>query len=306
MAASVFMLGKGGTGKTTVAALLAIFCARAGHKVLLISLDPAHNLSDILEKKIKAQPTVVNKGLRAMEVDLQEWVDRYLKRTSDAVRKNYQYLSALSLEKYIDLYRYTPGLDAQGLLMAYQQLISEQEHMDYLIFDMPPTALSLQFFRLPGLSLEWLNRLSGLRNEILEKQKIITRIKVGKHTFEQDKPLAEIRRKLADNKRLISSLQNPHLNSYILVCNPDTLSLNEAADITDRFSTWGFPVRQLVINKLTKPSVGSDELPEQLRNLAKQHLHQSDGSLSGRIALNQFLDGHKQVFAQLKARIGTS
>jgi len=305
MAKSVFMLGKGGTGKTTLATLLGIHMAYSGFKVLLVSLDPAHNLSDILDANIKSKPTSVMNGLRVMEVDLDGAVKKYLKDTAQAVQRNYQYLTALNLEKYFDLYQHTPGLDAHGLLSVYQNLLRDHRDLDFFIFDMPPTALSLQFFRLPGLSVEWLHRLLELRNEILEKQKIITRIKIGKYTIEQDKPLEQIRNRLQEYRDLIKNLQNSRFNAYSLICNPDPLSFNEAADIANNFTAWGMPITNLIVNK-SEGKPGADEVrPQEFRDLAAIYIKHAGRPITGMAGLNQFLSENKGGIAELFAGINS-
>ncbi len=298
MSKSVFMLGKGGSGKTTLATLFAIYAARSGQNVLLVSLDPAHNLSDILEKRVKSIPTKIIRGFEAMEVDLNFWVQKYLHQTSQAVRRNYQYLTSLNLDTYFDLYRYAPGLDEYGLLMVYRQLVSEHKDIDYLIFDMPPTALSLQFFRLPGQSIKWLEKLLELRAQILEKQKIITRVKLGKITIEQDKPLVLIQKRLKEFRELIGNFENTKLNAYELICNPDVLSFNEAADIAKEFENWNFRITHLIVNK-SGPRYISIERPSQLQNLCAFEIRAAGQSLTGLQNLEKFLAENKSVFGDL-------
>jgi hypothetical protein len=181
--------GKGGVGKSTSSALTAVAAAQAGKKVLLVSLDPAHNQSDIFESKLSDKPRKIDKQLRVSELDLNKWVRLYLKGVEEQVRETYKYLTALNLEHYFKIIKYSPGIEEYALLMAYEHLTQKHNDMDYIVFDMPPTALTLRFFELPKISLLWLNQLLNLRNEILKKREIISTIKVGKKRYRAIKSL---------------------------------------------------------------------------------------------------------------------
>jgi arsenite-transporting ATPase len=292
------MLGKGGTGKTTLATLLSLYAANAGQRVLLISLDPAHNLSDIFEKRVGSRPTAVAPGLKAMEADMDFWIDQYLKETARSVKQNYQYLTAFNLEKYFDLYRSSPGMEAFGLFSAYRDLTVNRDSNGPIIFDMPPTGLSIQFFKLPDLSIQWLQKLRSLRTEILEKQKIITRVKSGKISFEQDKPLARIVERLEEFGTITENFRNSILNAYFIICNPDRLSLSEAEDIAARFREWQYPVTRLIVNRSDAFSL-SGNLPETIANLKAVHLPDAERPLTGLKNLNEFLTENNRVFGEL-------
>ena len=71
-------MGKGGTGKTTISAILARSLSSAGHDTLAVSLDPAHNLGDVLGHALDDKPKKVSDKLFAFEVDLDTQVRRFI------------------------------------------------------------------------------------------------------------------------------------------------------------------------------------------------------------------------------------
>ena len=93
MARNAFFLGKGGTGKTTLSAALAVSLARAGRRVLAVSLDPAHNLGDLLGVLLGEVPVRVEERLEALEVDLGAWVERHLAASREELKATYAYTS---------------------------------------------------------------------------------------------------------------------------------------------------------------------------------------------------------------------
>jgi arsenite-transporting ATPase len=72
-------------------------------------------------------------------------------------------------------------------MLAFEDVLRRGANTDVIIYDMAPTALSLRFFSLPGVSLVWLNKLSNVRDLICQKKEIISTIRFGKRELEQDR-----------------------------------------------------------------------------------------------------------------------
>jgi len=100
---NIFFMGKGGVGKSTLSALYSVFLAKKGFRVLLVSLDPAHNLSDIFEKKLGNRPVDIAAGLSAIEIDQEKWIKIYLKDIRQHINRTYSYLTAFNLDKYFGI-----------------------------------------------------------------------------------------------------------------------------------------------------------------------------------------------------------
>ncbi len=162
-ATNIFFVGKGGVGKSTSSALTSVFLAQKGFQVLIISLDPAHNQSDIFEKNLSDKPFQIAPNLLAIEIDQEFWIKQYLKDIHNQINKTYSYLTALNLDKYFKVIKHSPGLEEYALILAFEQIRKDFSQLDYLIFDMPPTALALKFFNLPSLSMIWIEHLLALR-----------------------------------------------------------------------------------------------------------------------------------------------
>ena len=177
MKANAFFLGKGGVGKTTTSAAFALALARSGKKVLIASLDPAHNLGDVLATKLKDTPTGVEENLDALEVDLNAWVQIYLKESRDELSRTYSYNMALNLNSFFDIMKYSPGTEEYAVLWAIEHIrCNLSGNYDLVVFDTPPTALSLRFLAMPAISNMWVADLTQLRQRIQEKRSTITRI----------------------------------------------------------------------------------------------------------------------------------
>jgi arsenite-transporting ATPase len=254
MKSNAFFLGKGGVGKTTVSAAFALSLARSGKRVLIASLDPAHNLGDVLGVKLADAPRKVEENLSALEVDLGSWVDRYLEESRSELQATYAYDLSLNLDSFFDIMKYSPGTEEYAVLWAIEHIRSKLSgDYDVVVYDTPPTALSLRFLAMPTISKLWVAELTKLRLRILERRQSITRINpesqvaagcVDKADDKVYGKLGAIKQRLAGLSSLFSE------ESYIaVVINPDVLSISEALRIKDELGRIDMPLSGLCLNK---------------------------------------------------------
>lgn len=246
---NIFFLGKGGVGKSTSSALTALHLAEKGEKIQLVSLDPAHNQSDIFNKKFSEKAVNINENLSVKEVDIAVWVKKYLSDIQFQVKRSYSYLTAFNLENYLDIIKYSPGIEEYALLMAYKSIRQKAKGVDYIIFDMPPTALTLKFLTLPHLSLLWLDNLMGLRNKIIEKREIITKVQLGKKEIETDKIRNKLSRQIEEYKAIKTVFENTDKTYLNLVLNTDKLSFSESELIVRNLTKFNIKIKNIFLNK---------------------------------------------------------
>lgn len=255
-AANIFFMGKGGVGKSTSAALTALFLTQQKYRVLLISLDPAHNQSDIFEKKLSDQPQEILPYLQVMEIDQELWIRRYLDNIHQKVKQAYSYLTAFNLEQYFSVIKHSPGLEEYALILAFEKIRADYAHYDYLLFDMPPTALALKFFSLPSLSLIWIEHLQRLRRAIIEKRELITKIKMLDREYERDKVLNSIEIQRKQYQGLKEVFENSSQTKILLVMNPDKLSQTESVRIHRSLSDINIRLFRIICNKCRQSDFG--------------------------------------------------
>ncbi len=241
----IFYLGKGGVGKSSLSILSALAAAKQASRVALISLDRAHNLFDILQRK----PSRLSASLTVVEADIDRFIRAYLQNTEAQLRHSYQYLSAINLEKHFKVLRLAPGMEEYGLLLAFRHYYQKFKKYDYLIFDMPPTAVALKFFGLPSVSLVWLEQLLRLREEILQKKEIISSVKFGHSVIETDKIKKNLLEQKSEYDNLLSLFRDKERCLLNVVSTPDSVALAESERIGAFLSELQIPVHKLVINK---------------------------------------------------------
>lgn len=295
----LFFIGKGGVGKSTASAVTALQLAAAGRNTLLVSMDPAHNLSDIFESRFSETPRRVVPHLHVSEVDAPRWSEKYLKETREQIRKTYLYETAFNLQDHFKILRYSPGIEEYALLTAFDHVLTQLAETDVLIVDMAPTAVALRFFSLPFTTLAWVAQLLKLRELICRKKEIISRIQIGKMTSERDRIKAKLQSLVARYTRLQDLFRSDTVRIQ-LVMNPDRLSLAEARRIHENLAGLGIRVARIVVNKATAEAPPGGIAREfQQQPIALMPAASSD--LIGLPALQAYVSKHPNALTDLPA-----
>lgn len=284
---NIFFLGKGGTGKTTLAVITAIGLHSAGKKVVVISLDPAHNLFDLIDVKAKNNLYKMDKNFVFEEINVRYWIKKYLKTIENKISGSYQYLTSLSLEKHLSILKFSPGLEEFALMYAFEEMKKKYAEFPFIIFDLPPTGLALRFLNLPNLSLIWLEKLIELRKKILDKKKIIHSIHQDKSKNEPDKVLRQLLYLQEHYMALDNNLRDKKSSIIHLVLNEDELSIAETGSIISQTGEIGISISRLVVNKYQK-MCPSENFSRIFKNIPIEYFPQSDQSLIGLSILQKY------------------
>jgi len=255
----LFFTGKGGVGKSTLAAAYAWQLSQK-HRVLIVSLDPAHNLGDIFGVEVRGERRF-SQTLLLKEVDLKKLSKAYLKREIRVLSDTYKYLQVLNLDTYFTVLKYSPGIEEYALLTSIEESIKTENRFDYIVFDTPPTGLTLRFLALPQITVTWLDRLTQVRKKIIEKCYTIQNIKgpqsVGETILSYDEKDDGILQKLyslKSNYQSLNRILQGNDCSIVLVFNPDMLSLKESLRLIKGLKELKLPLRLLLHNKISPES----------------------------------------------------
>lgn len=276
----LLFIGKGGVGKTTCSVTTAVHLADKGCKVLLVSLDPAHNAGDALDCSLNDQKTSVTPMLDALEIDLETLIQGYLKQTSEMMRHTYRYLTVINLEKFFEMIRYSPGIEEQATLEALKNIIfQEAYHYDVIVFDTAPTGLTLRVLALPSLSMLWTQKLTGLRKKILDLRSSIAHIHGEQYltvegvqeklatSEDDDSTMRELRQYHTEIERIRKTLTNPNLTSVAAVLNAEEMPLLETERAAEALKKFQIPLKLLIVNKVLR---FEQTPPEFMRKMQQQ------------------------------------
>ncbi|MDO9516227.1 MAG: ArsA family ATPase [Syntrophales bacterium] len=290
----LFFTGKGGVGKSTMAAAAAWQLSQKA-RVLIVSLDPAHNLGDIFGVVIKNGKKKFTKTLFLSEINLKKLSREYLERETDVLSSTYSYLKILNLDSYFSILKYSPGIEEYALLTSIEKTIRDETGFDYIIFDTPPTGLTLRFLALPRVTITWIDRLMQIRRQILEKRYTIHRIRGtldSEETIldykEADDDILKRLEKLSDNYHALDGALRGSDCHVVVVFNPDILSLKESKRLIEGLSELHLPLRLLIDNKVTEAnSEMAGYVEKEMKGMAK------DVSIKRIQLANTLLDGRK-------------
>jgi len=253
---TIFFTGKGGVGKSTLAATLAWQLSQAGNKVLAVSFDPAHNLGDIFGKRLSHKKKRITDTLYLQEADLDKAAGTYIEENIGILTQIYSYTKAFNLDVYFKVLRHSPGVEEYAAVTAMERIFREETTFDYVVFDTPPTGLALRILALPNITITWVDRLRRIRRQILEKRYTIHNIS-GKYIEkgvrlpfeEKEDPVMQRLDILFKRYMNLYKMLKGAENSIAVVFNPDYLSLRESQRIVTGLSDLQLPLRIAFDNK---------------------------------------------------------
>lgn len=252
---SLFFTGKGGVGKSTISSAFGYQLSKKGYTVLIVSLDPAHNLGDIFSVDLGSKEKKITDNLFLLEVDLGKASKKYLKEHAKVFEEIYGYLKVLNMDKYFNVLKYTPGMEENASLIEIERIITNTHNYDFIIFDTPPTGMTLRIFALPSITLNWLEQLIAIRRQILDKRYTIQNIKSKKHETEKlaykesdDRVMVKLYDMYKKYKQLDDTLKGER-NAVSVVFNSDFLSMKESKRLIHSLDELTIPLRLTYNNK---------------------------------------------------------
>ncbi|NJE61107.1 ArsA family ATPase [Thermococcus sp. 21S7] len=268
---TVFVIGKGGVGKTTTSAALAVALSKKGYKTLIVSLDPAHNLGDVFMVKLNDKPKKLADNLYASELDMEKLIRDYLKHLEKNLKHMYRYLTVINLEKYFEVLSFSPGIEEYATLEAVREILARGDEWDVIVFDTPPTGLTLRVLALPRISLIWADKLIEIRRKILDRRRAIAKIQ-GEQKFvvdgeeftlpkdeEEDAVMKELKAYRKEVEFVEKVITDPERTSVIAVMNPEMLPLYETERARESLKKFKVPFNLIVVNKVITLK---EEIPE--------------------------------------------
>lgn len=245
----ILYLGKGGVGKTTIAAASALHSAGLGHRTLVVSTDIAHSLADSLDRPLSGEPVEVAPNLFAQEINVLDEIRQHWGKMQGYVGN---ILRRQGMSKPIaEEMAIIPGMEEIVSLLHINRQ-AEEGRFDRVIVDAAPTGETMRLLTLPE-SFQWyMARLSGWGDAPLRLAGSLLR-----RIMPEKDPLSGLDNLVAGVKELQKVLVNPSVTSYRVVLNPEKMVVKEGARAVTYLSLFGYPVDAAVVNRIL-PGVTSD------------------------------------------------
>jgi arsenite-transporting ATPase len=244
--------GKGGVGKTSIAAATAVLLAARGMRTLVVSTDIAHSLADALDRPVGPEPTEMAPNLVAQEPDVFFNISRYWRTIQSYFASLFSWggLDEVMAEEMTVL----PGMDELGNLLWIGEHVDNGNY-DVIVVDAAPTGETVRLLSLPEASRWWIEKIAPIGRRVQRLGGPLLRRMVGVPLPSED--VYESAEQLLERLRYVHALlSDPERSSVRLVLNLERVSIQEAQRSFTYFHLYGYPTDLIVANRVLPAAAG--------------------------------------------------
>ncbi len=243
---TILYTGKGGVGKTSVAAATARACAARGLRTIVISTDPAHSLSDSLGRAVGSEPEQISENLWAEEIEAQREMEENWAAVQDWLGRLLADRGVLGVAA--EELTVPPGMDELFSLLEIRRLHDSGE-FDVIVVDCAPTGETLRLLSFPDVARWWLDKILPWERRLVAAARPFAR------TF-LDVPLpgedvfADVQRLVRNLIAMNEILRDRENTSIRLVMNPDRMVIREAQRTFTYLNLYGYLTDAVIVNRI--------------------------------------------------------
>lgn len=250
----ILYTGKGGVGKTSIAAATAVKSAKQGVKTLVVSTDPAHSLGDSLDIKLSPEPVEIQNNLWAQEIDSTHEVEKGWGQVQN-------YLTALFTSKTIkdittEELTVFPGMEDLLSLLRILKYYKENT-FDVIIIDCAPTGETLALLSFPDMLRWWMDKLFPFKRKALKVIKPVAQPLLG-IPLPPDSVMGEIENIYNQLDEMRQIFADRNITSIRIVVNPEKMVIKEAQRSFTYLNIYDFNVDAIVVNRVIPDDVSDD------------------------------------------------
>src|SRR4051812_11771465 len=242
---TILYTGKGGVGKTSVAAATARRCARDGRRTIVLSTDPAHSLGDVLDIAVGAEPTDVGGGLHAQQVRAQDELERNWSSVQG-------WMGGVLAERGVDRIAadeltVPPGGDELFSLLQLKRH-ADSGDWDVIVVDCAPTGETLRLLSFPDAARWWLDKVLGRETALLSAARPLARAFLDLQ-LPDERVVADVQGLVRELVAMHELLREPQV-SLRLVMTPDRMVVGEAMRTYTYLNLYGYVTDAVVVNRI--------------------------------------------------------
>lgn len=249
-----FFSGKGGVGKTSMAASTALWFSRKGKRVLVISTDPAHSLADSFDTKIGGEIKELAKNLQAVEIDPKKAMAEYKEMLMPQIEK-IEMLKGAGLDGLLDMADSAPGIDEVAAFDKFLKYMNSKEY-DIIIFDTAPTGHALRFLSLPDVMDSWVGKMINIRLKFSGMINLFKRIlpfgEPGEGPQLGTEQMEAMKERIKQAKEILSNPKKTHFN---IVTIAEQMAIVESERCINALKEYNIPVETIIVNQLIPENI---------------------------------------------------
>ncbi|SFJ84543.1 ArsA family ATPase [Thermoflavimicrobium dichotomicum] len=245
--------GKGGVGKTSVAAATGVRLASEGLRTLIMSTDAAHNLSDCFLKSLGPEPVQITENLWGQEVDHIRETERNWKAVQTWLKgvMNWSGLNDVSAEEILTF----PGMEELFSLLRMIDHV-KSERYDVLIIDCAPTGETLRLLSYPNMITWWLDKIFPFQRRVARLARPVTKLVTGGFELPDEESLSEIEQLFRKVIEIQNILLDHATTSIRVVVNPEKIVIAEARRAFTYLNLYGFNTDAIIVNRMLPEEAG--------------------------------------------------
>ena len=271
----ILVTGKGGVGKTTIAAATALASADSGKRTLVTSTDPAHSLSDALMVGLESEPTDVVGGLQGQQIDTQRQLDRYWGSIRNQLIDVLDWGGAAGIEA--EEFLVFPGMDELFALLEVNRHARSGEY-DVLVVDCAPTAETLRLLSLPEVLSWYFEKVLPTERRLMKAARPLLH-RLTDLPLPEDEVFTAAQSVFENIEGVKELMSKPEVTTARLVVNPEKMVIDEARRTYSYLGLFGYGVDGVVVNRVL-PDLVEDPYFERWRAIQKGHLDSVDDAFA--------------------------
>jgi arsenite-transporting ATPase len=258
--------GKGGLGKTTFSAATAYYLAKKGKRVLVFSVDPQASLSDIFERDIFGKGNIeIMANLYACEVDADKRIEDYQEEIRQRIISMYGMKKIPEeIESYIKASSAEPAMEESAIFDAVVDIVVKGD-FDYYIYDLVPLGHALYYLSMASIYDAWLEKITGLREQMREYDKAIATMKREDETETDEiyNELMYIKDRIGTSSKIMTDTKR---TAFFFVVNPEEMTIVDTEKAAQLFARYDVPLAGYVVNRVISRDLLGENIPGYLRN----------------------------------------
>ncbi len=246
--------GKGGVGKTSIAAAHAVKAAGEGRKTLIVSTDMAHNLSDLFMKELKEEPVEIMENLHGLEIDPNYEMERYYGSIAKTFKNMLTFEDPKDSQVFDDIVVF-PGIEELFSLLKIKELY-DSGFYELIVVDCAPTGETLALLKFPELFSWYMEKLFPIGKVAMKVLRPVSKA-VFKLEMPDDRAMNDIERLYVKLGQLQTLLKERDISSIRLVTIPEKMVVEETKRNYMYLNLYNFNVDGLYINRIIPEDVAN-------------------------------------------------